>query len=1124
MQCIMCQNGSKTVRPVVESSCGCDREDPKEESKREEYSEVNVIRNELKWRMDAMRNDLKQNFERLRLHIDNGNEKGMEESQQNIDDLQHQLTQAQRALKMKQEVRLGLQQELRKELEQMALQYQQQGNQVVNSNSVPETSSVQQACDYLEAENDALIQQIEDMKYRSEMFAHQVRLDEVQTNLRALELEANNKDLDAELAGLQMEYQSQAQRHNAIQNDLKSEISTMKKDLALNKGEIVNYMNKIKRLLVELEEEKNKGMWAKQQSIGDLQHQLNEVQNALTLKNKEQLHLQEEHRKELERIKLAHTLEALQFKLKPVEMERAVKHKKSNQLHLLNERNPRTLNDAMRFEMIPDSDFVPEKQMEAMRQSENPSENLRRNTEHEHQAQQLVPPPKRSERCLENVSKVQETADPFQDLINFHCFNMVMEEPIELKTEFPNLQMKQEINSSKPVDFNLLELSEPIDPFPWLSPGTPLTELKIDDDGNKDEEWKRIKQRVDRLKKNDEQQRVAQSAKSITKEQVKVSERCEAKVEEMRNKLAQEQLAMQKARERLKAENEALNDQIRGTKQKTKKLAEELELKKREASLRTLELETDNKGLEQKLMDLQIEYQSQAQRHNDIRDDLKSEMNTMALRLEAEKEKMRTLQDKLVHHKQSPREKENLNKQIGVTESYLLHMKQRVRKHIGSTESKLKQQKEQILMRQMEATECKLARIQREKEQVRRERIAETESKLRRKKEMLQKQMEETESHLVRGNEKRGEVNELLENLQSERDRRAKLERELRDVQKRNAELQDELAAAVDQKAIGLELKPQKNEEILMRQMEATESKLAQIQREKQEILRERIAETESKLRRKKEKIQRQMEATESDVAPIERKREEMLQVLTQKEEILIKQMEEAESHLADVQDEEGDFYDLLNHFQTERDRRTRHEEELKEIQKEPWSELKIPCTEIMELQKRKKELQDELAVAIDEKGIVLTLKKQKEEEMLQKEMDAVEAKLAQIELEKEQMQQKHKEEAESNLIEMKLKKGEVDELQSKLQSEKGKSAKLEKGLKQLQNESFTKTKKKAKEVEQLQQKIEQLKDELEPRRKKKKKGVGRLSKGKLGKWESRDQKKTGKVFTSYTSGTKFIS
>ena len=89
-----------------------------------EYNEGNVFRNEWKWGTNSMRNDLNQNFERLRLDIDNKEKKGMEESPQDVADLQHQLTEAQKVLKMKQEVRLGLQQELRKELEQMTLQDQ----------------------------------------------------------------------------------------------------------------------------------------------------------------------------------------------------------------------------------------------------------------------------------------------------------------------------------------------------------------------------------------------------------------------------------------------------------------------------------------------------------------------------------------------------------------------------------------------------------------------------------------------------------------------------------------------------------------------------------------------------------------------------------------------------------------------------------------------------------------------------------------------------------------------------------------------------------------------------------------------------------------------------------------
>ena len=116
------------MRPVMESCFGCGCEDLGGESIREEYNEGNVIRNEWKWGMNSMRNDLNQNFERLRLDIDNKEKKGMEESPQDVDELQHQLTEAQEVLQMKQEVRLGLQQELCNELEQMTIQYQQQGD------------------------------------------------------------------------------------------------------------------------------------------------------------------------------------------------------------------------------------------------------------------------------------------------------------------------------------------------------------------------------------------------------------------------------------------------------------------------------------------------------------------------------------------------------------------------------------------------------------------------------------------------------------------------------------------------------------------------------------------------------------------------------------------------------------------------------------------------------------------------------------------------------------------------------------------------------------------------------------------------------------------------------------
>lgn len=128
-----------------------------------------------------------------------------------------------------------------------------------------------------------------------------------------------------------------------------------------------------------------------------------------------------------------------------------------------------------------------------------------------------------------------------------------------------------------------------------------------------------------------DEEEVIQMKQSRERDQIKALEGCwteksllqvengllNAKLEEMENKLAQEQMAMQKARERLKAENVALKDQIEETECKSKKLAEEFILKVREANLRILGLETEHKRLEAKLMDLRIEYKSTEQRHND---------------------------------------------------------------------------------------------------------------------------------------------------------------------------------------------------------------------------------------------------------------------------------------------------------------------------------------------------------------------------------------------------------------------------------------------------------------------------------------------------------------------------
>ena len=606
-RCTSCQNESKPV------SLAMGYDGFKGESKREERNQVNDVRNELKWEMTAMRNDLVQSIERLRLNIDNNNKQATGESQKEIDDLRQQLTEAQEALKREDELCLGLQQEMHKKLKQMALPYVHKGDQVMLRDTDTQASSVQQATDRFKSENNVLIQQIEDMKYRSEMYAHEVRLEEEQKNLRALELEAKNKDLHAKLARLQMEYQSQAQRHNVIQNDFKSGINTMKNKLAQNKEEIIKCMSKMDRLLFEIEEEKSKGMWAKQRVIDNLQHQLDKVQDVLSLK--EQIDL------------------------------------------------------------------------ESIVQNEKLSENLKRKMKHEDLIRLALPETRSARRLdIDNVSKVLGTATMEIEQVLERISNVVKEEPIELKTKFPNSGMKQEICDCKPVNSNLVEISQPIDGFQWLFPGIPSTEMESDD-GNNCEEWKRIKQRVDRLEKNDAQQRVAQShndiqsnltsemntmdlgfeaaideeeeikgltpIKEVTEKKLrdaealeavealgddqsmllaKALEGCEikkgllqvknkhlsAKVDGMKNKLAQEKLAMQKARERLKAENVALNDQVEETKYKSKKLAEELKLEVREANLRALELETDNKGLEAKLMDLRIEYESPAQKLNDI--------------------------------------------------------------------------------------------------------------------------------------------------------------------------------------------------------------------------------------------------------------------------------------------------------------------------------------------------------------------------------------------------------------------------------------------------------------------------------------------------------------------------
>ena len=146
--------------------------------------------------------------------------------------------------------------------------------------------------------------QIEEMKMESEMIADKVRLKEKEMNRKALEMEARNKDLDAQLTELQMQYLSQAERHNDIRYQLKSEMDAMRNALAQNEQEILQYKKKINRLLDEIEEENRKGIEAKEGVIDNLEQQLNEVQGELALKEQEQLDLQEQHRKELEQMTL----------------------------------------------------------------------------------------------------------------------------------------------------------------------------------------------------------------------------------------------------------------------------------------------------------------------------------------------------------------------------------------------------------------------------------------------------------------------------------------------------------------------------------------------------------------------------------------------------------------------------------------------------------------------------------------------------------------------------------------------------------------------------------------------------------------------------------------------------